>query len=358
MACVTACPSGVRYDHLIEHARTDADADRSRSPADRLYRELIFAMFPYPKRLEWIARGIRLAQRSGVQQAFRKMGLAALLPARLAALERMTPRMSDHAPEVLPEFLPAVGRKRARVGLLLGCVQRVFFPDVNAATARVLTADGCDVVVPKDQQCCGALMLHAGRTADARRSARQMIERFDRSGAERVVINAAGCGSAMKDYGRLLADDPAYAERARAFSARCVDVSELLSQLEPVAARNPLALRVAYQDACHLSHAQGIRTPPRDLIRTVPGIELVEIPENDLCCGSAGLYSLLEPEASSALGKRKAQHIKAVQPDVLVSSNPGCLLQLAAALEAAGAPVRTMHVIQVLDASIRRASQK
>jgi glycolate oxidase iron-sulfur subunit len=353
MACVTACPSGVRYDHLIEHARPDADADRSRSAADRLYRALIFAVFPYPRRLEWIGRGIRLAQRSGIQQAFRKMGWAARLPARLAALERMIPRMSDRPPEGLPEFIPAVGRKRARVGLLLGCVQRVFFPDVNAATTRVLAAEGCELVIPKDQECCGALMLHAGRSHDARRSARRMIDQFDRSGAERVVINAAGCGSAMKEYGRLLADDPAYAERARAFSARCVDVSELLSELEPLAARNPLALRVVYQDACHLSHAQGIRNQPRNLIRSIPGIELAEIPDSDICCGSAGVYSLLDPEPSAALGERKAQHIKAAEPDVLVSSNPGCLLQLGAALRFTDTRTRTMHVIQLIDASIR-----
>jgi glycolate oxidase iron-sulfur subunit len=365
MACVTACPSGVQYGRLIEHTRPIVEQSATRSPTDRLFRSAIFALFPHPERLRWIALALRIAQRLGLQQAFRATGLASLLPARLAALEGLVPPPPRDAQPV-PSFVRAAGAARLRVGMLLGCVQRVFFPDVNHATARVLAAEGCDVVLPQHQQCCGALWLHAGYIDDARNAARRLIDAFD-TGNQReprldhIVVNAAGCGSAMKEYGELLGDDPDYAERARAFARRCVDISELLAGLEPRAPRNPIPLRVAYHDACHLNHAQGIRTPPRQLLGAIPGLELSEMAEGDVCCGSAGVYSLLEPDAAAALRERKVALVRRSACDVLVSSNPGCLLQIASGLQGRERKegqvgrerIKTMHLIEILDASIR-----
>jgi glycolate oxidase iron-sulfur subunit len=360
MACVTACPSGVQYDQLIESARPRIEEDGSRSFLDRAYRGLLFQLFPYPHRLRWLAIALRGAQSLGLQRAFRASGLARFLPARIAALERLAPPPPRARTETLPPAVPALGGARRRVGLLLGCVQRVFFPAVNQATARVLAAEGCDVVIPPDQQCCGALMLHAGLSAQARDAARRLIDAFERArdvdgrGAfDHIVINAAGCGSAMKTYGALLRDDPAYADRARDFAARCVDVSELLASLAPRATRHPIHARVAYHDACHLNHAQRVRLPPRHVLAAIPGIELCEIGEPDVCCGSAGVYSLLEPAPAAALRDRKVAHVRRTECDLLVSSNPGCLLQIASGLEAAGTPVPTAHLVEVLDASIR-----
>ena len=237
--------------------------------------------------------------------------------------------------------------------MLTGCVQGAFFPGVNAATARVLQAEGCDVVVPRGQGCCGALSVHNGREVEAQRYARGIIDTFEAAGVERVVVNAAGCGSTMKDYARLLEDDPAYADRARALAERVRDVSEVLDELGPVAVRHPLEMTVAYHDACHLAHAQGVRAQPRRLLTGVPGLELREIAEPELCCGSAGIYNILNPEPARELGYRKAANIVATGAQVLVTANPGCLMQVTSAIERSGHPMGMAHTIEVLDASIR-----
>lgn len=250
-------------------------------------------------------------------------------------------------------MIPAHGERRRRVGLLLGCVQRVFFPQVNAATARVLAAEGCEVVAPAAQPCCGALLVHAGEEAGAMSFARQMIDTFEKAQVDSVIINAAGCGSNVKEYGHLLRDDPEYAARAKALAAKCYDVSEFLAELEPRAKRHPLRLRVAYHDACHLQHAQGIRIQPRALLRRIPQLELLEIPESAICCGSAGIYNLVQPEAAAELGDRKAGHVAALDADTVVTGNPGCLLQLQSALARAGLKLPVRHSIELLDASIR-----
>jgi glycolate oxidase iron-sulfur subunit len=351
MGCLTACPSGVHYDRLIEATRPEVERSHRRTFGDRLFRALLFGTLPYPRRLRWIAAALRFAQRTGLQRALRTSGVLARLPARVAALERLAPAVEAND-GVVKALTPAYGPAVARVGLLLGCVQRVFFSRVNAATARVLAADGCEVVAPPEQECCGALMLHAGRLDEARAAARRLIDVFDRARVEEIVVNAAGCGSAMKQYGDLLSDDPAYAERARAFALRTVDVSELLVRLGPRAVRHPLPLRVAYHDACHLNHAQRIRREPRQALQTIPQLELSDIAEPDLCCGSAGIYNLVEPEAAQALRDRKVRHVIDTGAAVLASSNPGCLLQIASGLEAAGRAIRTMHFVELLDESI------
>jgi glycolate oxidase iron-sulfur subunit len=254
----------------------------------------------------------------------------------------------------VPERTPAVAARRLTVGLLTGCVQRLVFPNVNTATINVLSAEGCDVVVPRGQGCCGALALHSGRLDEARAFARRTIDAFEPHGVDRIAVNAAGCGSSMKEYGELLADDPRWADRARAFASRVRDVTELVSELSPArAVRNPLPMRVAYQDACHLAHAQGVRQPPRHLLASIPGVELLPIAEADICCGSAGIYNLVEPETAAQLGDRKARLIEATNPDVVATANPGCMLQLRAAATRLGRRWPILHPVELLDASIR-----
>ena len=232
-------------------------------------------------------------------------------------------------------------------------MQREFFPQVNAATARVLAAEGCEVVAPNEQPCCGALMVHAGEEEGALALARKTIDVFEHANVDTIVTNAAGCGSNVKEYGHLLRDDPNYAERAKTFAAKCKDITEVLTELPPRAARNPLRLRVAFHDSCHLQHAQGVRAQPRQLLANIPGLELNEIPENAICCGSAGIYNLVQPDAANALGDRKAELIAPLNAEVVATGNPGCLLQLQSSLDRLGCKTRVVHTIQLVDASIR-----
>jgi glycolate dehydrogenase iron-sulfur subunit len=350
MACMTACPSGVRYDRLIETTRPQIERHGTRLLADRWLRRFIFALFPYPARLRVVSWPLRIYQRLGLQRLVRRSGVLGWMPEGVAAMDRLLPQIDPV--QTLPRRVAAQGTRRKRVGLLLGCVQRVFFGKVNDATVRVLSAEGCDVEIP-EQACCGALMLHAGRDEEAAEAARHLIDAFEKTGVDQIVINTAGCGSAMKSYGNLLADDPAYAERARTFAAKCIDVSELLAELEPRASRNPVPLRVAYHDACHLNHAQGVKRQPREVLRSIPGVEIRDVAEGDVCCGSAGVYNLLEPQAANQLRDRKVRHLIDAGPDVIVSSNPGCLMQIASGLEIAGTRIPTMHLVELLDRSIR-----
>ena len=359
MACVTACPSGVQYDKLLEATRPQIERLTTRSLADRLFRRLIFSLFPHPGRLRLGIGKLWAYQRSGLQRLVRASGLLNLLPARLQAMEALLPPVSLHGGWTrVPARVPAVGTPRRRVGLLLGCVQRVFFDEVNRATIRVLAAEGCDVVIPRGQGCCGALMLHAGLDGDAADMARRFIDTFEAEAADidTLVINAAGCGSTLKEYGHLLRDDPVYAERARALANKCKDISELLDELEPRAPRHPVPLRIAYHDACHLQHAQGVSREPRRVLGAIPDLTVCEVPEAGICCGSAGIYNLVEPEAARALGDRKARHVRSTGAEAIVSSNPGCLLQIAGCLESSGDRPPTYHLVELVDASIRGAS--
>lgn len=354
MACITACPSGVEYDKLIEATRAQVQRRYQRSLPETLHRRLIFSLFPYPGRLRAALLPAWAYQASGLRALVRRTGLAKLLPAKLRSMEALLPALSlrDLSARRPPERVPAQGAVRKRVGLLTGCVQRVLFAGVNAATIRVLAAEGCEVVIPREQGCCGALMVHSGLEERAQAFARRLIDIFERAGVDTIVVNAAGCGSSMKEYGHLLRDDPSYAERARAFAARCKDISEVLAELEPRAVRHPLPLRVAYHDACHLQHAQGIRAEPRRMLNTIPGLELLEIPDAALCCGSAGIYNLVQPEAAQELADRKAANTLSTHPDLVVSANPGCLMQLSAGLKRAGRRVPVLHTIEILDAAI------
>jgi glycolate oxidase iron-sulfur subunit len=353
MACVTACPSGVQYAPLIERTRAQIERRYQRSLGDRLFRDAIFAVVPYPARLR-LALAPLVAYR-WLQPFLQRSGILNLLPDRIRALAALAPPVTlKSLSATVRESTPATGTRRMKVGFLIGCVQRLVFPHVNAATLRVLTAEGCEVVAPPVQGCCGALALHAGRAEEARVFARRTIAAFEHSGVERIVVNAAGCGSSMKEYDHLLADDLEWADRAAVFASRVRDANELVAELGPAKApRQPLALRVAYHDACHLAHAQGIRQQPRDLLQGIPGIELLDFAEQELCCGSAGIYNLVEPDAARDLGARKLKHITAVQPDVVATANPGCTLQLAATAAQAGTRLSVLHPMELLDGSIR-----
>ncbi len=377
MACVTACPSGVRYDRLIEAARGWAEAPPAGAPArtapalpprsarDRAVRAAIFSVFPYPRRLRMAVAPLRALQRTRLDALLQRTGLAERLSPELAAALRLAPappagrdetRRRAVAPargRALPERVPARSARRAVVGMLTGCVQQVFFPRVNAATARVLAVEGCDVVIPAGQGCCGALSWHGGRRAEAAGFARRTIETFERAGVDAVIVNAAGCGSALKEYQQLLADDPGWGSRAAALAGQVRDVSEFLTELGPVAPRHPLPVTVAYHDACHLAHAQRITAPPRELLAAIPGLRLTDIADGSTCCGSAGIYNLVQPEAARELGQRKAESVAATGADLLVTGNPGCAMQIAAALAARGNHMPMAHLVEVLDASVR-----
>ena len=356
MACVTACPSGVKYDVLIEDTRSKIEEHHQRGAGDRMHRRMIFALFPYTGRLKALLALLFLYSRSGLQWVVRQTGLLRILPRRLAQLDGLMPPVSvRHLTASLPHITLATGTKRARVGLLAGCVQRVFFPGVNEATLRVLSAEGCEVVVPRGQGCCGALSMHAGRDEEAMRFGRALIEAFEKQDVETIIVNAAGCGSHMKDLKRILANDPEWAERAGRFSEKVRDITEYLAALSPVATRHPLDVRLAYHDACHLAHAQKIRSAPRQLLRGIPKLELLEIPEGEQCCGSAGIYNLIQPESADEIGARKVANVLAMEPDLLASANPGCTLQIQKILRERGRKLRAAHPIEILDASIRGA---
>ena len=338
LACVPACPSGVRYDEIIPAAKAVVEQGADRRPPDRLLRAGIFALFPYPRRLRALRGPLRLARRLGLDRP----ALAARIHPGLGAMAALAPPLRRRVP--LPTRISARnGPRRAVVGLLTGCVQSAFFSHVSAATARVLAQEGCDVVVPRGQGCCGALAQHSGWPDQARRFGRRIARTFARTGVDVVVTDVAGCGSTIKEL-----DAPWTA----------MDVSELLVSLgEPRAQRHPLPLTVAYHDACHLAYGQGIRSAPRELLAGVPGLTVVSPADAETCCGSAGVYNLLQPATAAELGARKAEALLDTGADVVVAGNPGCLLQIAAALRASRAEQMPtlMHTIELLDASLAGA---
>jgi glycolate oxidase iron-sulfur subunit len=333
MACVSSCPSGVQYDRLIESTRAAVEAEYRRPFADRLLRAGLFQVLPHPRRMR---AALRLAP----------LGRVVPMPKRFRPLVEMAPRWRSTGD--VAEVTPAEGTRRARVGLLTGCVQRAVFTDVNRATARVLAADGFEVVAPR-QGCCGALSVHAGRHEEGKAFARRLVDAL--ADVDLVVVNSSGCGSHLKELGRLLED-----ERAEAFSLRVRDVGELLAEVPPRARRHPLPLTVALQDSCHLRHAQRLPLASRGSLGRIPDVEVVEPAEQDLCCGSAGIYNLVQPEAARELGERKARAVLATGAQVYASANPGCLVQISTALRRAGQPLPALHPIELVDASIRGVS--
>jgi glycolate oxidase iron-sulfur subunit len=353
LACVTACPSGIKYGKLIEAMRGQVERLYQRPLRERALRRMIAALFTDPARLRKLAVALRAYQRLGLQRLSRGLRLTALLPRSVRAMEQLLPDLPRNGVSAaLPPRIAAQGEKRRTVAMLTGCVQSVFMGQVNAATARVLAAEGCEVLVPPEQGCCGALLLDLGREEEALQMARKLIDTFESLQVDTIVLNAAGCGATLKDYGYLLRDDPAYRDRARAFSMKCKDVSEVLAELPARAPRRPMTLRVAFHDSCHLQHAQGLREQPRAALRTIPGLELLELPEAALCCGSAGVYNLVQPETAHRLGERKVEKIVSTPAQVVATGNPGCQLQISALLNEKGHPLPVKHYIELLDASI------
>jgi glycolate oxidase iron-sulfur subunit len=349
MACVTACPSGVQYDKLIEDTRAQIERNHDRPARERAFRRFVFELFTHPGRLRAAAPGLVLSRRLGLDRVARRPRVRKLAP-RLSTLASLAPSTTlKRALGRLPEHFAAKGEQRGSVALLQGCVQRVFFSDVNEATAKVLAADGFEVHVPRAPRCCGALQLHAG-DEEARSLAKETIAALE--DYEHVVVNSAGCGSAMKDYGHLFRDDPDWSERAERFSDKVKDATELLAEAGPRAERHPLRVKLAYHDACHLSHAQGVRSQPRELLRGIPELELVEPAEWEICCGSAGIYNLVKPEPAAELGERKARNLLDTGAEVIAAANPGCALQIAAHSERLGRRLTVLHPMELLDRSI------
>jgi glycolate oxidase iron-sulfur subunit len=347
MACVTACPSGVRYDRLIERVRPQVERRHRRTPSERVLRKLLFETLPHPKRLRALAPMLAASRRLGAEKA---------LPERLAAIAKVAPQppVGRAAKAGVPKLTPAMGTARGRVGLLLGCVQRVFYPGVHRATVHALSAEGFEVVAPVLPDCCGALEFHSGEEAAAGRRAQETMAAFTEARVDHVVVNAAGCGSAMKEYGDLLGT-----AQARAFAEKVRDVSELLASVEARAPRGPVPLRVAYHDACHLAHAQGVRSAPRELLRAIPDLELVEVStERDVCCGSAGIYNLVQPQAAAELGARKARNLIDTGAQAIAAGNPGCAAQLDLHLRELGCPLPIHHPVELVSRSITAARSR
>jgi glycolate oxidase iron-sulfur subunit len=351
-ACQTACPSGVQYGAIIEAARAVAEP---LSPSEKTVgRAILGNVFTRPKLLDAAGLGLRLYQRSGLQGVLRKSNALNLLPKRLREMESMlAPAQGGIRRWSAPHVTPARGPVRYRVGFIEGCIMPQFFGDTNAATVRVLAANGCVVYSPPGQGCCGALQMHTGDRPTAQDLARRNVDSFDGLGLDAIIINAAGCGSTLKEYGRLLADDPAYAARAETFARSVKDVSEFLDAIDLVKPTRPVPMRVTYQDACHLVHGQGIRNQPRQLLRQIPGLELVEMQDADVCCGSAGIYNLTHPDVSVQLLEQKMDYLLATGATAVVAPNPGCTMQLAYGARRRGTRLEFFHVVDLLDRSYR-----
>jgi glycolate oxidase iron-sulfur subunit len=351
-ACETACPSGVEYGKLVELARAQIEQNYRRPIAARFARDLVYRkLLPFPRRIAAAARILRFYQRSGLASMARGIGILRLLG--LQERERLLPKIdSEFFFGDLGRTYPARSARRARVAFFAGCVAQVTFSELNRATIRVLQANGCDVVVPEAQVCCGALAAHAGVRDAARELARANIAAFADGDFDAIVTNAAGCGSTLKEYAELLGTENGDQERARKFAAKVRDSSEFLSEMGLSAPMRTVELRVTYQDSCHLAHGQKIREAPRELIRSVPGVELVEMPLADQCCGSAGVYNVTQTKASLELLALKMDSVRQTDAQAIVTANPGCILQLRAGAAIHRTGHEVLHVMELLDRAL------
>ena len=355
-ACETVCPAGVPYGRLIEAAKAEIERQRPGSALRRAFRWLNFGLLlGRPGLLRAAAAGLRVYQASGLQALVRRSGVARLLPGTLPAWEALLPTLppaAERAP--VPELTAAVAPRRGRVAVLTGCVQSVVFGAQNRATVRVLARNGYDVLAPAAQGCCGALNAHGGDHARAVAMAKRTIETFEATGADAVIVNTSGCGAHMKAYGALLGGDPVWAERARRFARTVQDLAELLAREPLRGPLTPMPLTVTYHDPCHVVHGQKIRRQPRALLAQVPGLRVVDLPESDWCCGSAGIYNLTQPEMAERLLRRKVRNIETTGAQAVVTANPGCILQIQAGLAARGLDLPVLHLVDVLDRAYGR----
>ena len=350
-ACESACPSGVQYGKIIEPFKIALESSATgRQKASLLNRLILHHLFPYRTRVKWALKPARLLQRAGVFGWAERVGLTQLLPPTLRRMQSMLPKLAGKS-TTLAEVLPPSGPKRARVGLFLGCVADAMFPETNAATARVLQANGCEVVVPRGQVCCGAIHYHSGVEGPALALARRNIEIFAAAGVDAIVVNAAGCGAMLKDYAHVLPER--WHDEAARFVAKAKDISEFLVALGPIAPKGAVRVKATYHDACHLCHGQQVRSQPRALLAMIPGLELVPLDETEICCGAAGTYNLTQPEMSERLGRRKVDHIEATGAQVVVTGNVGCILQIARVIKERGRKIEVAHPVDLLDRSYR-----
>jgi glycolate oxidase iron-sulfur subunit len=360
-ACETACPSGVQFGKLIEAAREEIEAvaPRQHSGTERVLRGAVFGgVLPSRLLTSLLFTGLKLYQRSGAQTLTRRLHLLDYMPGPLAGKlqepEALMPRIEGALLQGdLPVVTPPLGERRYRVGFISGCIMDQVFRDINEASIRVLAANGCEVITPRDQRCCGALHVHSGEAEQGRALARANIEAFEHWGCDYIIINAAGCGSNLKEYGHLLRDDPAYAERAAAFSSKVKDISEFLAMIDLNPQLGEVRRRVTYHDACHLAHGQKVKSQPRALLKRIPGLELVDLKEADWCCGSAGIYNITNQEMAGKLLERKMGHIANTRAEVVATGNPGCMMQINFGARQRDLPVQALHPIQLLDEAYR-----
>lgn len=357
-ACETVCPSGVQVGSLIETARGQvhqAAAVHGRSGA--LEKLFLRGVFPHPQRLKALGRLLRFYQRSGLRTVARKSGALRILPAAAREMEAVIPEIASRfAVDALPLHIPATGAQKGTAALFTGCVMDMFFADVNSATARVAVRNGLALAVPKTQVCCGALQIHAGDREQARSLARRNIDVFLTSGVDYVIVNAAGCGAALKEYPELFRDEPVYLQRAEVFSERVRDISEVLVEVGFDPPRGSVERTVTYHDACHLCHAQSIRSQPRQLLASIPGLQLIDLPDSERCCGSAGIYNLTHPAMAGALLDRKMDDIPD-QAQAVVMGNPGCMMQIRLGAHQRKRDLDVLHTVELLDAAYQKEAQ-
>ncbi|QDU49918.1 Lactate utilization protein A [Gimesia panareensis] len=360
-SCESACPSGVQYGRLIEPFRVDMqhqDAKQGRGAQnDWFHRWILYRLFPYPRRIRLSLLPARVMQFLKLDKLINALGIPHLLPQKLKRMNDLLPRLKPVEPD-LPEVLPAQGTQRARVALFTGCVSEAMYSHVNRATARVLQANGCEVIVPPSQVCCGAIHYHSGSDAEALKFALQNLAAFDHADLDAIIVNVAGCGAMLKDYGHIAEEiegtTPEQTERLKQFAGKFKDVSEFLFELGPIAPEGEIPLRATYHDACHLVHAQKVQNQPRKLLELIPGLTLVPLEESTICCGAAGSYNLTQPEMADQLGKRKLKNILDTGADVVISGNVGCTLQIDSQLRQAKKPLRVAHPMELLDLSYRK----
>jgi glycolate oxidase iron-sulfur subunit len=355
LACETACPAGVRYGEMFEHARADIEqAGVLRNRVRDLLRALTLRwMFTRPQALRAVGRLVWLYQASGLEFVARKLKLARFLPMRLRALEPLTPRVQRHFSDALIRPVETPAEHKYSVGLLTGCVQDLAFSHVNRDTADALLANGCEVLTPRAQFCCGSIHAHNGELELAKQMARRNLDAFDLERLDAVITNAAGCGTHLKNYGHLLQDDPAFMERAMKWSAKVRDIHEWLVEIGIRAPAASIPQTVTYHEACHLCHGQKITREPRQVLKAIPGLELVELPESNWCCGSAGIYNLIQPEMSQTLLRRKMANIATTAAQVVASANPGCSVQLQAGVRELNLKLKIAHPISLLAQAYR-----
>ena len=355
-ACETACPSGVHFGELIEEARAIYEMNTERPTEQKFWRNVVFkGILPNKDRLDLIFELLWLYQRFGIRWLTRKLGILKLM-GKIGEMESMMPEIPNPSlKQTIREFTPAKGVAKYRVGFISGCIMNQVFTEINLATIRVLTENGCDVITPSQQTCCGALHVHNGVRDTALDLARQNIDAFDTDDLDAIIINSAGCGATLKEYEVLMEHHPTYAEKAKAFATKMQDISEFLAEIEMKPPEGEIRRRVTYDEPCHLVHGQQIRLQPRKVLQSIPGLELIELRESEWCCGGAGIYNIVQPELSAQILERKMSYIAETNAEIIATGNPGCILQIQLGVQKRGLPAKVMHPIELLDCSYRGA---